>query len=154
MCVWEYAYSPIYPIYIGNYTDKPMLLVISPQAVVTKLQSGFSIVSVSLVDSGLCVAPRSFTSLCWISARDCVVVWAAAAETWPAHSGFLFLQVVQLHVGEEMQLGTFEGGAEKARGEWVRAQPRLLILRWTFNLLFQLIGPLAVGTWRRSLVEI
>lgn len=28
-----------------------------------------------------------------------------------------FLQVVQLHVGEEVQPGTFEGGAEEARGE-------------------------------------
>lgn len=31
---------------------------------------------------------------------------------------FFFLQVVQLHVGEEMQPGTFERGAEEARGEY------------------------------------
>lgn len=109
--------------------------------VVTKLQNGFFLQRFRLSCRlwSLRCSLWSFTSLSLISAHGCVVAldwWAAAGAAaallllkhgLPAHSGFLFLQVVQLHVGEEMQLGTFEGGAEKARGEWDGAQPRLLI---------------------------
>lgn len=44
-----------------------------------------------------------------------------------AQCGFFCLQVVQLHVGEEMQPGTIERGAEETRGECPRARPQRLI---------------------------
>lgn len=53
---------------------------------------------------------------------------------WAIHSNTQLLsvdsfcpQVVQLHVGKEMQPGTIERGAEKTGGEWSNARPQLLI---------------------------
>lgn len=68
---------------------------------------------------------------------------SSSTETRPAHSGFLFLQVVQLHVGEEMQLGTFEGGAEEARGEWVSGWVGGRASATSFHLVKDLWPPLS-----------